>query len=122
MPESIWHILPGVHANAIKPGRPNPPERVLDQIPRNFRIALIQVGKKIEEPALHCLFFQALYRARIVERPRLKNIFQVVLPGAVEPGRRGRIINPWMIGTRMVNDFILNDLEAKPMRDCDQLT
>jgi hypothetical protein len=56
-----------------------------------------------------------------VEDPRLKNIFQMVRPGAVEPGRRGRIINPGMIRTGVVNNFILNDLDARAMRELNQL-
>src|SRR6267154_6909387 len=52
-PKSIRHVLPGVHANAVKPAYANPPQRVLNQVARYLRIVLIQIGKKIEEPALH---------------------------------------------------------------------
>ena len=41
--------------------------------------------------------------------------------GAVEPGRCGRIIDPGMVRTGVVNDFVLNDLNARAMRGVDQL-
>src|ERR1051325_4328656 len=41
--------------------------------------------------------------------------------GAVEPRRRGRIVNPRMIWTSVVHHFVLDDLDSVAMRGVDQL-
>src|SRR6266576_3726767 len=44
VPESIGHILPGVHAYSVETCGPDPPKGVLDQIPRDLWIVLIKIG------------------------------------------------------------------------------
>ena len=52
----------------------NPPQRVLNQVARDFRVVLIEIGKEVEEPTLHCFTLQFLNRTRVVQHPGLKNI------------------------------------------------
>src|SRR5258707_12792567 len=107
MPESVRDILPGVHADAVRASDANPPESILNQIARNLWIVLIEVGKEVEKPTFHRFFFQQRNGPRIVQRPRLKNVGQMLLLRAVEPGGRGRIIDPGMIWPDVIHDFIL---------------
>ena len=121
VPESIGHVLPRIHANPVHARRADPPERVLNQITRDFRIVLIEIGQEVQEPTFHGCLFQTLNRTRIVQHPGLKDIGQVVLLRAVEPGRRRRIIDPGMIRAGVIYHFVLDDLEVKFVRGCDEL-
>ena len=40
-PERVGHVLPRVHANPVESRRADPPQSVLNQVTRDFRIVLI---------------------------------------------------------------------------------
>src|SRR6266404_1151496 len=50
VPESVGHILPGVHADPVHAGHTNPPKRILNEIACDLGIVLVQIGKKVKEP------------------------------------------------------------------------
>src|SRR5882724_3546593 len=112
MPESIRHILPGVHADSIQTCYPNPPECVLNKVTCYLGVVLVQVRQKVEEPAFHRFAFQLFNRAQVMQYPGLKDILEVVGLCAIKPGSRWRVINPGMIRTSMIDDFVLNNLDA----------
>src|SRR5258708_21519283 len=43
MPESVGHVLPRVHAYSVGAGDANPPQRILNQVLRNFSVVLIKI-------------------------------------------------------------------------------
>src|ERR1044072_2111934 len=58
---------------------------------------------------------------RVGQYPGLENVFEVICFRAVEPRRRGRILNPRMIWASVIDDLVLNDLDAHAMRGSDEL-
>src|ERR1700741_2694053 len=73
-PERVWHVLPRVHSNTVEAGGADPPERFLNQITRDFRVALIEIREEVEEPAFHHFPLQQPGRAWSVKPPRLKDV------------------------------------------------
>jgi hypothetical protein len=121
-PERIGHVLPGVHANSVDTSGGDPPQRVLNQVPGNLRVVLVEIGQEVEKPPLHRLAFKAPNWSRVMKHPRLKDVLQVAIFGSIEPRGRGRIFDPWMVWTSVVHYLVLNDLYAGLMRGRDQFT
>ncbi len=107
------------------PSRPvdaHPPERVLDEVARHLLVVLVEVGQDVDEPARAasrpCV---AARGVRVGERPGLPRVREVPLGGAAEPGGRGRVRDPGMVGPGVVGDLVLDDLQSLAVRRVHQL-
>ena len=119
-PERPRHVDPGVLTDRIDPGDAGPPERVLYQVARHFGIALVEVRQDVGEPA---------EQRGILHRPRPVGIREGVhLPvvremsrwRAREPGGRGWVLRPDVLGSRVVRHHVHHDLHAERMCVIDQ--
>src|SRR5437588_10264053 len=107
-PKRAGDVLEGILTNRVNSGDADPPQSILSDITRDLRIVLIQVRQDVDEPTLERLALDLISRVGIPHGPRLPNIRQVMILRAIEPGRRGRVVNPRLIRTRMVRDLVLD--------------
>ena len=115
-PEGARHVGQGVLPDAVQARHPHPPERVLDDVARDFGIVLVQVGQDVDEPAVEGGLAHLGARVGVHERPGLPGVGQVLRGRAVVPGGGGRILGPGMVGTGVVRHLVLDDLDAVGVR------
>src|SRR5205823_9218432 len=96
-PKRQWHVLESILTQRVDSRDADPPQSILSDIARDFRIVLIQVRKDVDEPTLERLALNLIGRMRITHRPGLPDIRQMMILRAIEPGGRGRVVNPWVI-------------------------
>ena len=121
-PEVARNIGQRVLADAIHSGGRNPPQRVLDDVARHFRIVLVEIGQDVDEPAVERASREGRRGVRVHQGPGLPGVGQMFLRRSVEPGGRGGIVHPRMIGTGVVRDLVQNDLDAERVRRFHELS
>ena len=115
LPEGARHVRPRVLPDPVEAERTHPPQRVLDDVPGDLVIVLIQVGQDVDEPSIERVALRLGRRMRILQCPGLPCVGDVLRFGAVEPCRRRRVGHPRVVRTRVVRDLVLNHLDAKPL-------
>ena len=120
-PEPSRHIRHGVLADAVDAGAADPPERVLNQVARHLGIVLVQIRQNAGEPAIERAALRGRRSVRIDQRPGAPGVRKVLRLGAVEPGRRRRILDPGVIRAGVVRHLVLNHLDAERVGAVHQL-
>src|SRR2546429_9448900 len=70
-PKRAGHVLEGILTNRVNSRDADPPQSILSDITRDFRIVLIQVRQDVDEPALERLALNLVARVWISHGPRL---------------------------------------------------
>ena len=120
-PEAPVDVGQRVLADSVEAAHAHPPERVLDDVAGCLLVVLVEVGQHVDEPACECRLLGLLGGVRVGERPDLPGVGEVLLLGPVEPGRRRRVLEPVVVGPRVVGHLVLDQLEAARVGGVDQL-
>ena len=101
----------GVLANTRQAEILDPPDRVLDQVVGEQRVALVEVGHRVREPAVGVGGLVVFRRVRVLVRRagvrRLGTRFR-----DVDPGSRRQVGHPPVIAAGVVGDHVHDDADA----------
>ena len=120
-PEPARHVGQRVLADRVQARHAHPPERVLDEVPRDVGIVLAEVGQDVDEPAVQRLALDVRRGVRIGDGPGLPDVLRVSLRASVEPGRGRGIRHPRVIGAGVVRHLVLDHLQSEAVRRVHQL-
>ena len=107
--------------HAVEAGDADPPQRVLDLVARRLGVVLVQVGQDVDEPALERRLLRLGSRVRVLERPGLPGVREVLLLRAVVPRRRRRVRHPRVVRPAVVRDLVLDHPDARGVGPVDHL-
>ncbi len=119
-PERTWRVGHRVLADRVDARDLDPPETVLDQVVRDVRIILIQVGQHAREPAIERLAHGLRVERRVCDGVDAEWIVGVILDCAVEPRRLRRVRDPRVFRPDVIGNLVLDDLDAHPMGFVDE--
>ena len=110
VPEGAAHIWKRIQANAVEVCCLHPPHCVLNQIARDQRIFLVQVGHGIGKPAVGDIAPRLYGSMRINQLVEIMGSRAMNLERAVKPIRRGRIEHPRMLHAKMIGHQVDHQL------------
>ena len=110
----------GVHADTVNTGRLNPPLTVLNEIAHEMRVALVEVGHRLDKPSVDSLRLIHFRRVGIEYGSELVGSLQAIV-GIVEPVFRWRVEIPGMVVAAMIEYHVHHHLQTTLVAFVDEL-